>query len=104
MPSLYLNRLSTVERTTLLHELHGRQAGNCFICAETIDLQLHKNSIDIDHVIPTSLNGPDNPSNFAVTHDSCNRGKQDSDLRVARIIARFDKINARVATESRAAN
>jgi hypothetical protein len=104
MSSLYLNRLSAEERTDLLQELHKRQAGNCFICGRTIDLQLHKDSIDIDHVIPTSLNGPDNPSNFAVTHDSCNRGKQDSDLRVARIIARFDDINQHVATESRAAN
>jgi hypothetical protein len=104
MSSLYLNRLSAEERTTLLQELHTRQNGNCFICGKIVDLQLHKNSIDIDHVIPTSLNGTDNPSNFALTHDSCNRGKQDSDLRVARIIARFDEINEGVATESRAAN
>ena len=104
MSSLYLNRLSAEERTNLLQELHTRQNGNCFICGKTVDLQLHKNSIDIDHVIPTSLNGPDNPGNFAVTHDSCNRGKQDSDLRVARIIARFDEINEGVVTESRAAN
>ena len=104
MSSLYLNRLTAEDRSSLLQELHTRQSGNCFICGKTIDLQLHKNSIDIDHVIPTSLNGPDNPGNFAVTHDSCNRGKQDSDLRVARIIARFDEINEGVATESRAAN
>jgi HNH endonuclease len=104
MSSLYLNRLSVDDRNSLLHELHQRQSGNCFICGKVIDLQLHKNSIDIDHVIPTSLNGTDNPINFAITHDSCNRGKQDSDLRVARIIARFDEINANVATESRAAN
>ncbi len=104
MSSLYLNRLSAADRTTLLGELHQRQGGNCFICGKMIDLQLHKDSIDIDHVIPTTLNGPDNTGNFAVTHDSCNRGKQDSDLRVARIIARFDDINESVAAESRAAN
>ncbi len=104
MASLYLNRLSADDRSTLLHELHERQGGHCFICAKTIDLQLHKNSIDIDHVIPITLNGPDNPGNFAVTHDSCNRGKQDSDLRVARIIARFDEINKSIGAENRAAN
>jgi hypothetical protein len=104
MSSLYLSRLTAEDRTSLLHELHQRQAGNCFICGKAVDLQLHKASIDIDHVIPTTLNGPDNPGNFAITHDSCNRGKQDSDLRVARIIARFDEINAHVASESRAAN
>jgi hypothetical protein len=105
MPSLFLNRQSAEERNTLLQELHGRQQGNCFICGKGIDLQLHKNSIDIDHVVPISLNGPDNPGNFAVTHDSCNRGKQDSDLRVARIIARMDAINEAVdSAEGRAAH
>ncbi len=104
MASLYLNRLTSEARTDLLQELHVRQTGNCFICGKAVDLKLQKNSIDVDHVIPTSLNGPDNPGNFALTHDSCNRGKQDSDLRVARIIARFDDINDSVADESRAAN
>ncbi|HEY1661427.1 MAG TPA: HNH endonuclease [Verrucomicrobiae bacterium] len=104
MSSLYLNRLTPEQRTTLLKELHEHQTGNCFICGKPIDLKLHKDSIDIDHVIPTSLNGPDNPSNFAITHDSCNRGKQDSDLRVARILANFDDINNNVSGENRAAN
>jgi len=104
MPSLFLNRQSAEDRAVLLQDLHSRQQGNCFICGKIIDLDLHKNSIDIDHVIPTSLNGLDNPGNFALTHDSCNRGKQDSDLRVARIIARFDQINEGVSAESRAAN
>lgn len=104
MSSLFLNRLNADDRVALVQELHSRQNGNCFICGKAIDLKLHKNSIDIDHVIPSSLNGPDNPSNFALTHDSCNRGKQDSDLRVARIISRFDEINGSVSSESRAAN
>ena len=104
MSSLYLNRLTAEERATLQKELHERQAGNCFICGKTVDLKLHKDSIDIDHVIPVSLNGPDNPCNFALTHDSCNRGKQDSDLRVARVLAKFDQINESVAGENRAAN
>lgn len=104
MPSLYLNRLSPEDKSKLRHELHERQGGNCFICGKPIDLVLHKDNIDIDHVIPLQLNGPDNPSNFAITHDSCNRGKQDSDLRVARIIARFDEINESVEGENRAAN
>lgn len=104
MASLYLNRLSTEDRKSLLKDLHTQQSGNCFICGKTIDLKLHKNSIDIDHVIPTKMNGVDNPTNFAVTHDSCNRGKQDSDLRVARIIARFDEINQSCVAENRAAN
>lgn len=104
MSSLFLSRLSQDQRANLLEELHERQSGNCFICAKPIDLILHKNSIDVDHVIPTSLNGQDNPGNYALTHDSCNRAKQDSDLRVARVIAKFDQINEGVENEGRAAN
>jgi len=104
MPSLFLNRQSAEERTTLLQDLHQRQTGNCFICCQPIDLVLHKSAIEVDHVIPLSLNGPDHPSNFALTHDSCNRGKQDSDPRVARIIARSDAINDKISEEGRAAN
>jgi hypothetical protein len=104
MSSLYLSRLSQEQRASLLQDLHTQQSGNCFICGKTIDLKLHKNSIDIDHVIPTNMSGPDNPTNFAITHDSCNRGKQDGDLRVARIIARFDEINDACLPENRAAN
>lgn len=104
MSSLYLSRLSQEKRAELLKELHELQTGNCFICEKPIDLELHKSSIDVDHVIPSSLNGQDNPGNFALTHDSCNRSKQDSDLRVARVISKFDQINERIEKEGRAAN
>ena len=84
MPSLYLNRLSNEERQQLIDRLLNTQVGKCFICGKAIELDVHSNYIDIDHVEPIKVGGKDGPDNFAVTHDSCNRTKQASDLRVAR--------------------
>lgn len=104
MGTLYLNRLTNEERNELMESLYSNQKGKCFICGKGIDLQLHKKNIDIDHIIPTKLNGPDNPSNFALTHASCNRSKQASDLRVARIMSSYDQICDKVRDENRAPN
>ena len=53
MSSLYLNRLTPQQRTSLVKELHESQHGNCFICGHEIDLALHEKTIDIDHIEPT---------------------------------------------------
>jgi len=104
MGSLYLSRLSPNDYEKLRSDLFSSQNGKCFICDDPIDLILHKESLDIDHIIPTKLNGPDNPTNFALTHLSCNRSKQASDLNVARILAAFDKAKSKVSDESRGIN
>lgn len=101
MASLYLNRLSSVERQNLIVTLHTSQQGNCFICQHLIDLTLHANSVDIDHVEPLKVGGGDKPDNFALTHASCNRSKQASDLRVARVLAVFDDIRTSASDQSR---
>ena len=104
MGSLYLNRLSNDERQDLIKKLLTIQSGNCFICGREIDIDVHRDHIDIDHVEPIKTGGKDGPDNFAVTHDSCNRQKQASDLRVARVLSSFDKIANSIKSENRAPN
>ena len=82
--------------------LHQSQNGNCFICGEVVDSALHANSLDVDHIEPTSTGGKDSPGNFALTHASCNRSKQASDLRVARVLASFSALAEHLAQEDRA--
>src|SRR3954451_12325643 len=105
MASLFLSRLTADERKGLVARLHEAQGGDCFICEKPIDLVVHGGSVDIDHVEPISLGGKDDETNFALAHDSCNRSKQASDLRIARILARFEQIQEEVrASDARGAN
>jgi hypothetical protein len=90
--SPYLASLDADDRKVLEQRLFDRQVGRCFICDDPIDLVLHDGQLDIDHIIPRADNGPDEENNFALTHASCNRQKGASDLRVARRIAEFDKL------------
>jgi len=95
MGSIYLNRLSGEKRETLQNKLliaqknEKTQTSNCFICGKTLD---PNQNLHIDHVIPINAQGKDEESNFALVHSSCNESKQDADLRVARILARFKDI------------
>ena len=90
MRSQYLNELSPEERSNLITRLHQTQDGKCFICEKPVDLELQ--TFDVDHVESISANGADTPRNFAITHDTCNRSKLASDLRVARILSRFNNL------------
>jgi hypothetical protein len=104
MGSMYLSALSPDQRQELEHRLWQAQQGTCFICEQKIDLVLHRNAIDIDHIEPISSRGKDDPSNFALTHSTCNRSKQASDLRVARVLARFNVIRDECQAHNRGPN
>ena len=105
MDSNYLNKLSPEDRKTLITDLWHTQNGKCFISDEVIDLTLHYSNLDIDHVIPFKLGGKDDPSNFALTFASANRSKQASDLKLARILHKFKKIQETIKTnEDRSPN
>src|SRR5207247_5547195 len=57
-----------------------------------------------EHGEPLRAGGKDHPPNFAATHASCNRSKQASDLRVARVLARFAAIKDQVSEQGRGPN
>jgi len=104
MGSLYLSSLSSEQRDSLEKTLYATQKGMCFICEMPIDLALHDGALAVDHVEPLKAGGKDDPSNFALTHQSCNCSKQASDLRVARVLARFGRIRDEVKAENRGPN
>ena len=100
MPQRYVRRLSNDDENALRKQLHESQSGNCFICGKPLDWVLHADTMEIDHITPTSAGGKDSPDNFALTHRECNRSKQASNLEVARVMASFGSL----ASDNRAPN
>lgn len=94
-----LAALNAEDRKALESRLLTRQTGKCFICDETIDLFLSEGQLDIDHIDPVITQGLDDENNFALTHAACNRSKGSSDLRVARRMAEFEKLQQTARNE-----
>jgi hypothetical protein len=90
--SLFLSKLDPAQRKELIERLHSQQNGVCFLCEHVLDLNLQRDSLEVDHIIPIASDGKDEENNFALTHGPCNRRKSSSDLRVARIMERFARI------------
>lgn len=88
--SKYLDGLSQTEYDALTRKLWEIQNHKCFICGEDIDIDIQ--NTNIDHIKPLVNNGKDDPANFALTHEHCNKSKQDADLEVAKRLFRLNKI------------
>lgn len=97
--SEYLSRLTQKERDSLIKDLWERQNHKCFVSGKEIDLDLHKDSVDIDHVIALSKGGADEPSNFALELSSSNRSKSSKDLNFARCLYVFKNLAEEIQKE-----
>ncbi len=103
MASKFLNSLSEKEYEELTLKLLEIQSHCCYICQDIIDIKLHVTNID--HIVPLANKGKDSDENFAVTHESCNKSKQDADLKIARILHKLKKIqDETLAKESKSAS
>ncbi len=97
MGSKYLASLSEDQYSELTENLWNIQNNQCFICEGEMDLQIHETNID--HIVPLANKGKDSESNFALTHESCNKSKQDANLQIARILQRLCKIQEKAKAE-----
>jgi len=98
MASKYLTALSQDDYSNLTEKLWTIQNHKCFICEEEIDLKL--NNTNIDHIVPLANRGKDAEENFAVTHESCNKSKQDANLKIAKVLSKLKKIQTKVQLDS----
>lgn len=87
MASKFLSGLSDIDYKNLTEKLAVIQSNVCFICQCKIDLDIQETNID--HIVPLANKGKDAESNFAVTHASCNKSKQDSNLYISRVLHRL---------------
>lgn len=88
MASKYLSSLSNKEYSDLTQKLLSIQNNKCFICQKAID---PTQTTNIDHIVPLANKGKDEESNFAVTHESCNKSKQDADFKYCTSIIKIKR-------------
>ena len=99
--SQFLDRLNKDERNSLISKLCEMQNNKCFICDEIIDPAIQ--NVNIDHICPLANRGKDDESNFAITHEICNKSKNDADLRIARILFKLQKIRESISEKGKVA-
>lgn len=88
--SKFLDNLNADQKKALSLKLWNIQNHKCFICEEDIDLDIQ--TTNIDHIRPLVNGGKDDDTNFGLTHEHCNKSKQDADLEVAKKLFQLGKI------------
>ena len=88
--SKYLDGLTGEQKKDLSKKLLEIQNHTCFICGKAIDPDIQ--NTNIDHIRPLATGGKDDPTNFAIAHESCNKSKQDADLEVAKKLFQLNEI------------
>jgi 5-methylcytosine-specific restriction endonuclease McrA len=56
-------------------QIAERDGNNCHLCGKDVDLSLsgrHQRGPTIDHIVPVSLGGTNDPENLALAHRDCN--------------------------------
>lgn len=69
------NRRAAGKLTMSVYDIAGRDGRRCNICRRKVDMQLSGNAKwgpTIDHILPVSFGGTNEPSNLALTHRACN--------------------------------
>jgi len=89
-PKSKIDGMSEVEKEKLVQRLWELQGKICFLCEKEINLEADE--VEVDHIIPLADNGPDQESNWALTHAECNNKKKAQNLELAKAKMRFDKI------------
>ena len=62
-------------------EIFERDGWRCHLCREAVDPNVprrHRDGATIDHLVPLSLGGADEPNNVATAHNRCNREKRNA--------------------------
>jgi hypothetical protein len=66
--------------------------GRCHLCHEPVDLETHglvrfygREAATVDHLLPQSLGGQDDPDNLLLAHHGCNAGRGNGSARLARM-------------------
>ncbi|WP_425248691.1 HNH endonuclease [Auritidibacter ignavus] len=68
--------------------LYNRDSWLCHLCSEPVDRDAHYNddyAASLDHIIPRSKGGSDDPSNLRTAHRICNSMRQDAPLLVLEV-------------------